>query len=397
MKGCSLMMDVKNIDDSFVLTGATGFLGSHIMAKLLLEGKKVIVLGRASRNISLKNRIGKLLKWFGIEHLEHMIELYEADFMESNLGLGEYEQLCESGLSIIHCASDTSFAERNRKRVMMSNVDSLSNILSFAQKSNCRHFYYISSVYAAGIDSLECFEKSVQSSRFNNVYEESKAAAESLVVKQCKASELEYSIIRSSIVYGDSVTGRSLKFNALYYPVSFVRHIRDIYLNDINNNNGKKSDECGVYINNFGKLHLPIKIFLPSAGKINLIPVNYFTETFFAVLNQPVVKEYYNITSDSPKSMATLIEYTKILFNIEGIDVIVDENEKDGIRNPPEELFDHFIKAYIPYISDERVFRRENTDSLTGGVQAPEITYDVFDRCMTFATSVDWGKNLFYD
>jgi len=280
---------------------------------------------------------------------------------------------------------------------MMSNVDSLSNILSFAQKSNSKHFYYVSSVYAAGVDNIECFEEPVKSSKFYNVYEESKVAAESLVVEQCKAFGLIYSIIRSSIVYGDSVTGRSLKFNALYYPVSFVRHIRDIYLNDINNNGGKKSDECGVYINDSGTLHLPIKIFLPSAGKINLIPVNYFTETFFAILNKPIVKEYYNITSDCPKSMATLIEYTKTFFNIEGVDVIVEKYYKIGVRNPAEELFDHFIKAYIPYISDERVFRRENTDDLTGGIQSPEITYDVFDKCMTFAASVDWGKSLFAD
>ena len=391
------MKDIKDIDDSFLLTGATGFLGSHIMAKLLLEGKRVLVLGRASRNISLKERIAKLLKWFEIEHLEYMTELYDADFMQNDLRLENYDKLCERGLSIIHCASDTSFAERNRERVMLSNVDSLSNILSFAQKSNCRHFYYISSVYAAGIDSIECSEEPVKSSKFYNVYEESKSAAESLVAEKCKAAEMAYSIIRSSIVYGDSVTGRSLKFNALYYPVSFIRHIRDIYLNDINNNNGKKSDECGVYINDLGMLHLPIKIFIPSAGKINLIPVNYFTETFFAIINQPLTKEYYNITSDYPKSMATLIEYTKNFFNIEGVDVVVDENYKGGVRNPAEELFDHFIKAYIPYISDERVFCRDNTDNLTSDTQSPEITYDVFDRCMTFAASVDWGKSLFDD
>ena len=92
--------------------------------------------------------------------------------------------------------------------------------------------------------------------------------------------------------------------------------------------------------------------------------------------------------------MATLIEYTRMFLNIEGADVIVGENCRGACSNPAEELFDHFIKAYIPYISDKREFHRENTDQLTGGVQSPEMTYEVFERCMAFAVSVDWGKRM---
>ena len=52
---------------SIVLTGATGFLGSFLMASLLERGYLVTVLGRASKDIRLSDRLSGLLRWFGIE------------------------------------------------------------------------------------------------------------------------------------------------------------------------------------------------------------------------------------------------------------------------------------------------------------------------------------------
>jgi nucleoside-diphosphate-sugar epimerase len=384
-------------DEKYLITGATGFLGSHIMAGLLLKGKGLVIAGRASGTESLKERIRKLLAWFGIEHVEGLLDFYETDFLKIRMGLAkdEYENLCSRGLSIIHCASDTSFAEKDRAKVMKSNVESLTEILNFALKSKTRCFHFISSAYAAGIDHLECTEAPVTSTDFTNVYEESKAKAEKVVSGRCREAELPYTIIRPSIVYGDSATGRSLKFNALYYPVRSLQLIRDIYLEDIKNNNGLKSAECGIYINNEGVLHLPIRIFIPNEGKINLVPVDYFTDTFLSIIENPVTETFYHITGNNPESMVQLASYSKRFLNITGIKVVIGTSGAYEMRNPPEEFFDHFIKAYRPYISDKRFFRRENTDRATRGVLPPDLSYEIFQRCMTFAVSVDWGKKLF--
>jgi nucleoside-diphosphate-sugar epimerase len=354
-------------NEKYLITGATGFLGSNIMAALLLKGNSVVIVGRASGTESLEERIRKLLAWFGIEHLQELLEFYETDFLKIRMGLGEdeYENLCSRGLSIIHCASDTSFAEKDRAKVMKSNVESLTEILNFALKSKARCFHFISSAYAAGSDCIECPEAPVNATHFTNVYEESKAHAENIVSRRCREGGLPYTIIRPSIVYGDSVTGRSLKFNALYYPVRSLLLIRDIYLEDIKNNNGIKSAECGIYINDEGVLHLPIRIFIPNEGKINLIPVEYFTETILSIIKKPITETFYHITSNNPESMVRLASYTERFLNITGIEVVIGTSDLDEMRNPPEEFFDHFIKAYRPYISDKRIFRRENTDKAT--------------------------------
>jgi len=74
-------------NEKYLITGATGFLGSNIMAALLLKGNGVVIAGRASSTESLEERIRKLLAWFGIEHLEKHLEFYETIFSKYEWGL----------------------------------------------------------------------------------------------------------------------------------------------------------------------------------------------------------------------------------------------------------------------------------------------------------------------
>lgn len=379
------------------LTGATGFLGSHIMAALLRRGEHVIVAGRASGADSIKFRIRRLLTWFGIEYDPGRIEIYETDFSLPLLGLTSetYNRLCGGTGTIIHCASDTSFAEKNRERVMKSNVDNLSMILEFASCCSNPIFHYISTAYASGTDITDISESPVTSKNFTNVYEESKALAESIVAAYCLDHNVQHTITRPSIVYGDSETGRSLRFNALYYPVKAISYIRDIYSDDIRLNGGIKSAEAGISINPDGIMNLPLRIYLPNEGNINLVPVNFFTDAFMQIISRPIHKKIYHVTSGSPATMRQLASYTGKFLHINGLEVICPSGESKELRNPAEELFDHFIEAYRPYLSDRRTFRMDNTNAVTGSMLPPVLTYEIFERCMSYALSVDWGKKLF--
>ncbi len=367
------------------------------MAALLQNGTGLSVAGRYSGGETLKERIRKLLAWFGIEHLMGRIEFYETDFLKVRLGLGEdeYEDLCKKGLTIIQCASDTSFTERNRERVIKSNVLSLSEIMNLACKSNTPCFHFISTAFAAGTDRVDCPENPVTSENFTNVYEESKAQAEKIVSGKCSREGIPYTIIRPSIVFGDSISGRSVRFNALYIPVRSLQVIRDIYLTDIKKNNGMKAAECGIFLTKEGILHLPLKIFIPCEGSINLIPVDYFTAIVLKILEKPENRTIYHITGKNPPNLELLTIYTQKFLDITGIEVITGTPVSEDARNPAEELFDHFIKPYIPYIDDKRIFRRNNTDRATAGALPPDLSYEIFHRCMDYAVSVDWGKNLF--
>jgi len=378
---------------TFVLTGATGFLGSHLLAALLERGDRVIVLGRNSSEASLAARIDTLLEWFDLRTRRGQVETAEVDFLKPLCGLdpGRYTALCGNGGSVIHCASDTRFSELNRQESIRTNVDSLEQIIEFAKSSNAPWFHYVSTAYAAGISSSFFLEAPAVSEQFVNVYEETKARAEKEVAAHCTAHSIPFTIIRPSIVYGDSRSGRANRFNALYNHVKSLHYIKDIYLNDIHNHGGRRSEECGIYEDSKGILHIPLKVVTTNSGHINLIPIDYFVTATLSILEHAKAGTIYHITSDSPKSLEDLALYCESFLKIQGIEV-VSGNVSKATFNPPEALFNRFIEPYLPYLSDTRTFDRSTTDDATAGLTPPEFTYDVFERCMDYAVGVNWGK-----
>jgi nucleoside-diphosphate-sugar epimerase len=379
------------------LTGATGFLGSHLMNTLLLKGYNIIALGRPAKGESLNQRISKLLKWFGNGNYTGKLEILEIDYLKPMLGLSseKYSLLCSKTDQIIHCASDTSFSERKREQVFEFNVHILKGLLEFASHSHAQFFHYISTAYVAGINGPICKEKLSTATEFTNVYEESKSKAEQIINDYCQKYSIPLTLIRPTIVYGDSQTGRSLRFNALYYPIRSVLNIRDIYLNDIKNHGGKRSHHQGIHLKNGGYLFLPIRIYLPKKGGINLIPVDYFVTAAEKIIENPIPGGIYHLTNHKSPMLEDIVAYNEEFMKVKGIEVLYGKPKESHPRNPAEELFDRFIAPYQPYLSDERIFESTNKDLATGNLYPPEFTSQIFMRCMEYAIEVDWGERIF--
>lgn len=367
------------------------------MASLLSGGYRIIILGRPTKEETLAVRIFRLLRWFGIEKLSCQLEIVEIDLLKPFLGITEerYRELSVITDQIIHCASDTSFTERKREIVFRSNVTSLEGILEFAANANVNFFHYISTAYVSGANVTLCKECISSTTDFINVYEESKSGAEKIIDIFCRKNSIPLTLIRPSIVYGDSRTGRSLKFNALYFPVQSVKYISEIYLNDIKNNEGKKSKEFGIFIDKEGYLFLPLRIYLPEEGALNLIPVDYFVNAAMKIIANSSSGGIYHLTNKFGAKLEILSTYNEQLMKIRGVEIVYGRSADNVLRNPAEELFDRFIEPYRPYLSDSRIFDRENTDLVTDNLNPPEFTYEIFKNCMEYALSVNWGESIF--
>ncbi|MGE5856291.1 MAG: SDR family oxidoreductase, partial [Syntrophaceae bacterium] len=50
----------------FLVTGGTGFIGSHIAVALLERGHAVMLLCRGARGLSSRHRVERVLDWFGL-------------------------------------------------------------------------------------------------------------------------------------------------------------------------------------------------------------------------------------------------------------------------------------------------------------------------------------------
>ena len=276
----------------FFLTGGTGFLGSHVAVELVRRGFRVALLARSDKHRSAKARLGELLDWFGLPPGERRgVRVVEGDITLPLMGIApdEYRGLLDETDEIIHCASNTAFSERKRAEVEAVNSAGLERVLEFARASGAYFFHHVSTAFVAGKTSGPCPEGPAAPREFWNAYEETKCQGERRVAEVCREAGFGLGIYRPSIVYGDSRTGRSRLFNAVYYPVRTALMIKELYEKDIRERGGRKAGEMGVRIESDGSTHLPLRIETAGRGGLNLIPVDFFTAAFLGKMSDRAV------------------------------------------------------------------------------------------------------------
>jgi nucleoside-diphosphate-sugar epimerase len=383
-----------------LVTGATGFLGSHIAVALLRAGYRVAVLARASKGLSASDRIGRLARWFGLnDEAARAIEIVEGDILDpawvdaadaGASGAGRFDE-------IVHCASNTSFAERKRADVEAANIGGLRRILDLAVRGGCVFFHHVSTAYAAGRREGRCSEDWVESGPFTNVYEETKARGEIMARDICRSEGIRLNVYRPTIIYGDSTTGRTLRFNALYYPVKAALSIRDIYMEDLQSAHGEKAAEVGVRLMESGRLFVPIRIETRPGTGINLVPVDHCVRSILALFEDGLEGGLYHIANPRVTPIEDLVAFGTRHFGLEGITTCRPEAVAAEPKNPLELLYDSYLEIFKPYMQDARTFDMAKAGPIleSHGLACPVFDYDQFVRCMDFAVSVDWGSKLF--
>jgi len=383
-------------DSGILVTGAAGFLGSHFAVALLRAGYRVTAVARPTKKLGAQARIDRLADWFALEEeARRRLTVVEGDILDPAWAAG---QARAGGFDeIVHCASSTAFSERKRAEVETTNIDGLENVLDFAVRSGCGFFHHISTAYVAGKRSRPCAEEWVEAGPFTNVYEETKARGELLARDVCRAGGIRLNVYRPTIVYGDSRTGRTLRFNALYYPVKAAVYLRDIYIADIRERGGRKAAELGIRLAEDGGLVMPIRIEVAREGGINLVPVDHCVRAFMALFEDGLEGGIYHIANPRATRIEEIIGYGKRHFRFEGIEPCGPESFAGRPKNALEILYDSYLEVYRPYMQDERRFEATNAAPILEkhGLVCPAFDYGIFSRCMAYAVDVDWGSKLF--
>jgi nucleoside-diphosphate-sugar epimerase len=396
----SLERKRKDRSTRFFLTGGTGFLGSHVAVELLKRGFEVSLLARSDERRSAAERVGRLLDWFALPAEPRLrLRVVEGDIMQPGLGIDSAElfAILKGTDEIVHLASDTSFSERKRPQVEAVNIGGLSRVLEFARASQAGFFHHVSTAFVAGKTTGTCFEEPVLQREFNNVYEETKSRGESTVSSACGEAGIGSAIYRPSIVYGDSRTGRSLRFDAVYHPVKMALFVKDMCERDIREGDGSKARELGVSIGPDGTTHLPMRIEIVEQGGVNIIPVDYFTDSLLALMEATRPGAIFHIASPKLTKIEDISDYSSRLFHLSGISTCTAQELVERPKRPIELLFSHYVGAYGPYMKDTRAFDMTKSAAILGprGIVCPDFGYDIFSKCMLFAVTAEWGAGLF--
>ena len=171
-------------EDACLVTGASGFIGGHLVQRLLRDGYQVRCLVRSSSDKSL------------LHSLE--VELAVGDLTDAD-SLARAVHGCRY---VLHCGAMVSDWARAHE-VSRVNVAGTRNLLAAAADSGTvRRFVHFSSTDVYGHPGARLVEESYAATGFSNWYGQTKLGAESEVRRAAHERDLDTVILRPSTVYG---------------------------------------------------------------------------------------------------------------------------------------------------------------------------------------------------
>ena len=183
------------MDEKFLITGATGFLGRTVIAELMQRGKRV-------RALVLPNDPF-------VENLPADTEVVFGDVCD-DLSLERFFSGADSRTCVIHCAGIVSVASHPGERLYKVNIGGTNNVLRHSEKHEVGKLIYVSSVHAipekptgTAMDEDVVFSPD----KVRGDYAKSKAIATSLVL-EAAARGLNASVVYPSGIIGPGDIGK---------------------------------------------------------------------------------------------------------------------------------------------------------------------------------------------
>lgn len=212
-----------------LLTGATGLIGSQLLARLLRRHVPICVLVRSNDRQSERCRIESILKRFETSWGQRLARptILVGDLTHPDLGLShsDYKILANECSSVIHLAASLSFRPASRSATnepYRTNVDGTRELLSLCAHTGIDNFHYVSTAYVCGSHADTFCEDELEIGQsFSNDYEHSKLLAERLLRSSDALTRL--TVYRPSIVIDTTGNSPSSPDRTIYVALSLYR------------------------------------------------------------------------------------------------------------------------------------------------------------------------------
>jgi nucleoside-diphosphate-sugar epimerase len=230
------------------VTGATGFVGAHMLYHLVKADNEVLALKRPKSDT---NYIKSIFRTYGEgeDTLLDRVKFVEGDVLNYQ-GLLDIDYPVDR---IYHLAAMVSFAPRDKEKVLKTNVYGTSNIVNFALEKQIPEIAFVSSV--AALDPLNEEQRITEENFGNNPernsnYAKSKFQSE-LEIWRGVEEGLKVFVVNPSVILGPGLKAdgpgrffRAIKKGMGFYPAGITgfvdvrdtcRVLMELVNNDISN------------------------------------------------------------------------------------------------------------------------------------------------------------------
>lgn len=358
-----------------LVTGVTGFVGSHLAYRLLEKGHHVIALARGGRNVSARERVVNVLQQVAgpaktLNEQLGRLDVLEADISKPRLGLDEeaFSRVAATAGEVWHCAASLSFTEEEKDEIFLMNVGGTRHVLELAERTSSRRLHHVSTAYVAGTRELATESEINTGQTFRNAYEASKCEAEMLVAEAHQRKAVCATIYRPSIVIGNSRTGRATHFHGVY------AFIRGLFTGAARLR--RKSGDTGP-------VHLPVRVLGKTTTTLNFVPIDYVVNGMVYIASlETSAGGTYHLANPHPTPNTLWLPNICRLLNVTGVE-LVDQSAFDKV--PPtkmEALFQKQMAFYYMYLQGEPRFDCSRTlEALRGsGIECPQVTKEFIER-----------------
>jgi NAD(P)-dependent dehydrogenase (short-subunit alcohol dehydrogenase family) len=198
---------------SYFVTGATGFIGRHLVERLLERDGDIHVLVR-------EGSADKLERWRGEERVKPVF----GDITEPRLGIDDSAREQLAGVDhFFHLAAIYDITADETQNALL-NVGGTQNAVDLANAIGAKRFHHMSSIAVAGsYDGWFTEDDFDEGQELRTPYHRTKYESEKLVRERVQGA---WRVYRPSLVVGNSATGEMDKIDGPYYFFKAIQKLR---------------------------------------------------------------------------------------------------------------------------------------------------------------------------
>jgi len=203
---------------SYLVTGATGFIGRHLVDQLLKRDGDIFVLVRPGSRDRMEARIAEL-------GAGSRITIVEGDITRDHAGVAEADRAQLAGVEVYHLAAVYDL-EADEEVNRLANVSGTRNVVALATAVGAARIHHISSIAVAGGKWKGEFTEEMfdEGQDLGHPYYQTKFEAEKIVREQ---ATVPFRVYRPGIVIGSSETGQADKIDGPYYGFKIMQRMRE--------------------------------------------------------------------------------------------------------------------------------------------------------------------------